>query len=93
MILYMKKELVNVLGMPLERWSNKSCVADFGVGNDWATLYHIESAEQGKGHATELLIKAKKYYEGLGKEFGGSVALNERMRKIYQELGIQEYTD
>ncbi len=88
----MKKEIVNVLGMELERWTNKSCVADFGVEDDWATLYDIKSREEGKGHATELLIGAKKYYERQGKEFGGSVALNNRMRKIYQELGIKEYT-
>ena len=37
------------MGMELERWTNKSCVADFGVGNNWATLYSIESKEQGKG--------------------------------------------
>lgn len=77
--------------MELERWTNKSCIADFGVGNDWATLYSIESKEQGKGHATELLVEVKKYYEGQGKRFGGSVALNDRMRKIYQELDIKEY--
>ncbi len=81
------------MGMELDQWVNKSCMANFGVGDDWATLYNIESKEQGKGHATELLIEAKKYYEGLGKKFGGSIALNDRMRKIYQELGIKEYTE
>ena len=79
----MKREIVNVLGMPLERWINESCVADFGVGDNWATLYSIESKEEGKGHATGLLIEAKKYYEGQGKDFGGTIALNARMRKIY----------
>ena len=89
----MKKEMVNVLGMELERWTNKSCVADFGVGDNWATLYSIKSNEEGKGHATELLVEAKKYYEGQGKKFGGDVALNNRMKKIYQELGIKEYVN
>jgi hypothetical protein len=87
----MKKESVNVMGLPLERWSNESCVADFGVGGNWATLYHIQSAEQGKGHATKLLIEAKKYYEEQGKRFGGTVALNARMKKIYERLKIKEY--
>ena len=85
--------MVNVLGMELERWTNKSCVADFGVGDNWATLYSIKSNEEGKGHATELLVEAKKYYEGQGKKFGGDVALNNRMKKIYQELGIKEYVN
>lgn len=83
--------MVNILGMELEQWTNKSCVANFAIGDDWATLYDIESKEEGKGHATELLIEAKKHYEGQGKRFGGDVALNDRMRKIYQELGIKEY--
>lgn len=87
----MNRKIVNILGMELEQWENKSSVANFGIGDDWATLYDIHSLEQGKGHATELLIEAKKHYEELGKKFGGSVALNERMRKIYERLGIEEY--
>ena len=31
------------MGMPMEYWEHKSCVASFGVGSDWATLYHTES--------------------------------------------------
>ncbi len=88
----MKRENIEELGMPLERWTNKSCIARFGVGDDWATLYDIQSSEPGKGHATELLAQAKAFYEEKGLEFGGSVALNERMRKIYQRLSIKEYT-
>jgi len=84
-----KKE--NCMGMELEVWRNKSCRAEFGTGDDWATLYLIESEEQGKGHATELLVEAKRYYEERGLSFGGSVALNSRMREIYQRLGIKEY--
>ncbi len=80
-----------VMGMKMVVWENKSCKAHFGVGDDWATLYNIQSKEEGKGHATELLKAAKKFYEEQGKRFGGSVALNDRMKKIYQELGITEY--
>lgn len=87
----MKIEPVEVLGMKLQRWTHSSCTADFGVGDDFATLYYIESKEEGKGHATELLIAAKKHYEANGYNFGGSVALNERMRSIYKRLGIKEY--
>lgn len=89
----MKHEMKNIMGMELEEWVNKSCVAHFGVGDGWATLYEINSKEESKGHATELLLEAKKYYEGQGKKFGGSVALNERMRKIYQRLKIEEYVE
>lgn len=82
---------VTVLGMELDQWTYQSCVAHFGVGKEWATLYGIESTEPGKGHATELLTQAKKYYEGLGKRVGGTIALNGRMRKIYERLGITEH--
>ncbi len=89
----MKRELVNVMGMEMERWTHESCTADFGVGDDWATLFAIQSLDEGKGHATKLLEQVKPYYERMGKKFGGSVALNDRMRSIYQRLGIEEYTD
>lgn len=82
---------VDVLGMPLERWKYESCIAEFGVGDDWATLYSIASSEPGKGHATYLLLEAKKYYEALGKKVGGDVALNERMRGLYKKVGYPEY--
>ena len=87
----MSHEVKNIMGMDLDCWQNKSCSAEFGVGDGWATLYLIQSKEEGKGHATELLTEAKKYYEGLGKTFGGDVALNERMRGIYKRLNITEY--
>lgn len=77
--------------MVLERWTHESCVADFGIGTDWATLYSIDSATPSMGHATALLTEAKSYYEGKGKRFGGSVALNRRMCAIYQRLSIEEY--
>lgn len=81
--------------MPLEQWTHKSCTAEFGVGEDhegkWATLYSIESDERGKGHATELLTQARDYYKRLGMKVGGSVALNNTMRRIYERLNIEEY--
>jgi len=89
----MEHKMVNIMGMELEEWIHKSCIADFGVGNDWATLYNIESKEKNKGHATELLIEAKKYYENEGKIFGGNVALNDVMKNIYKKLNITEYNE
>jgi hypothetical protein len=73
-------------------WSSAG-TAEFGIGDDWATLASIESTEPGKGHATALLTAAKRHYEAQGKRFGGSVALNERMRAIYRHLGIREYSE
>ncbi len=87
----MKRETVDVMGIELERWTHESSVADFGVGEDWATLFSIFSADPGKGHATALLREAKTFYEAAGKRFGGTVALNQRMRRIYERLGITEY--
>ena len=84
---------INMLGMELTEWKHKSCRAEFGVADNYATLYYIESKEKGKGHASELLIVAKKLYEYLGKKFGGSVALSKEMRSIYRKLKIHEYDE
>ena len=79
------------MGMELDEWQFESCIAHFGVGEDWATLYDIRSKKEGRGHATNLLMLAKQHYESQGKKFGGDVALNDRMRNIYQKLNIEEY--
>jgi hypothetical protein len=80
---------VNILGMELDRFMYESCTAEFGVGEDWATLYHIKSTEEGKGHADELLRLAKEYYKG--KKIGGTVALHPAMRHLYEKHGYHEY--
>ena len=77
--------------MDLDQWKYESCKAEFGVGEDWATLYSIKSEQDGKGHATALLLEAKKYYEEQGKKVGGNVALNEKMRHIYKKVDYIEY--
>ena len=87
----MNPKKVNVLGMELDEWEFASCVAHFGVGSDWATLFDITSLIEGRGHATTLLREAKAYYEAQKKKVGGTVALNPIMRKIYQELKIHEF--
>jgi hypothetical protein len=89
----MNKRKITKLGMRLHEWQHKSCTAEFAVGKNWATLYYIESKKEGQGHATQLLAVAKQYYEEKGKKFGGSIALNERMRSIYKKLDITEYDD
>jgi len=87
----MKPEKVNHMGMPLDKWTHKSCVATIGEGEDWATIYSITSEEKGKGHGTELLLEMKKYYETQGKKFGSSVALSGAMKHLLVKLNIPEY--
>lgn len=88
-----KPQRVKILGMELDEWRHKSCLAHVGVGKDWATIYDIQSQQEGQGHATELLLIMKSYYENQGKIFGGSVALNERMARLYKKCGIREYVE
>lgn len=87
------KEEPKIIGAagPLTIWKYKSCEAEVGAGEDWATVYLIQSKEEGKGHATNLLLAMKKYYEGKSMTFGGSIALNERMRQLYKKCLITEY--
>ena len=79
------------LGMELDQWSFESCVAHFGTGEDWATLYDIQSKERRKGHATTLLTHAKKYYESKGMKFASTISLHPDMTSIIDQLGIYEY--
>lgn len=87
------RQNINALGMPLEQWTLGSCRAEFGVGDDWATLYGILSGNPGNGEATQLLEQAKAQYEGEGKRVGGTIALNPVMRHIYEKLGYKEYRE
>jgi hypothetical protein len=89
----MMHKTIYALGMPLDAWRHKSSIAEFGVGEDCATLYHIRSMSEGQGHATELLAEAKRHYEKLGKVVGSTVALTSRMKGILDRLGIPEYSD
>ncbi|MCK4414918.1 MAG: hypothetical protein KAY32_15395 [Candidatus Eisenbacteria sp.] len=82
---------IDGLGGPLDIWQYKSCSAEVGVGQDWATVYVIVSQQEGQGHATRLLLDMKAYYEKKGLRFGGSVALHERMARLYRKCGIVEY--
>ena len=82
---------VNILGMELDEWRYKSCLSHVATAEGWATIYDIQSQQEGQGHATELLLMMKAHYEHQGKIFGGSVALNERMARLYKKCGITEY--
>jgi len=86
-----KKEVI--LGMEMDVWCHKSCRAEVGVGDDWATIYSIGSVHRNEGHAQELLEEARKHYEGESKKFGGTVALNSTMKHIYEKLNILEYAE
>lgn len=87
----MKPIKITRMGMPLEEWTHRSCVATVGVGKDWATIYSITSDEQGRGHGTELLLGMKKHYEDEGKTFGSSVALSGAMKHLLTKHKIIEY--
>lgn len=58
-------------------------------GDGWATIYTVESADQGKGYCQQLLLKLKDIYKDV--KFGCTVALNDKMRHILQKLEIHEY--
>ena len=84
---------VDSMGMLVDEWTHKSCTAIIGVGEDWATIYMINSSDESKGHATELLTYLKEYYKKNGQVFGSSIALNERMRNLLKRLNIIEYSE
>lgn len=84
---------VKVLGMELDEWRYKSCSVHVATDEDWATIYDIQSQQEGRGYAAKLLLIMKSYYEHQGKVFGGSVALNERMARLYRKCGIREYSE
>jgi len=81
----------NHLWMALTIVKYKSCTATFGEGPGWATIYSIDSYQEGQGHAQELLIQAKAYYSLLEKEMASTVALNSTMEHILEKLSIKEY--
>lgn len=81
----------NHLGMELTEVKWKSCIATFGEGPGWATIYSIESSDKEQGHSQELLIQMKAYYSLLDKEMASTVALNPTMEHILEKLSIKEY--
>ena len=84
-------EPVNVLGMDLLEVRYGGVIAQFGEGPDWITLYLVESQHEGRGEVQEMLKRMMVRYQH--KRFGGSAALCQAMRHIYEKLGIVEHRD
>lgn len=80
---------INSLGMQLDEWKYKSCTAQVGVEDDWATIYIIESEEKNKGHASYLINAMKKYYKN--KIFGTSFPLNSIMQHLTEKFELKIY--
>lgn len=82
---------------PILMYKWKYCRAMVYVNDEerWATVSLIETkAEyQNQGQATELMQFLQKLYEKQGYTFGGTVALNPAMARVYEKTGIKEYKD
>lgn len=92
--LYVRKS--NTFMGELLHYRMNSCFATVAEGKHkngkkWATIYDIQSGERGKGHATKLLLALKDFYKDW--DFGGTVALNDTMKHLYEKTGIKEYAD
>lgn len=87
----MEITIENILGNDLRVFRYESCIMQVGEGDNWATIYFMESKEKGKGHGTHLLNIAKIYYQWRKLRFGSSVALSPAMRHLLQKLQIHEY--
>ncbi len=81
-------KVVKILGMSLHEWEYKGCIAHFGIGEDWATLYDIESKNKGKGYATKLLKEARKYHILPIKDTKPEI----KMQQLLKELNIDFVT-
>jgi len=92
-IIAYKRGKVNSLGMELDGWEYESCQATCGVGEDFATIYSIDSSDPNKGHATILIKIMRKIYTDEGKRFGTSVALSPQMQHLVKKLELLEYKD
>ena len=82
---------IESMGMSLTQATYKSCTANIGVGNNWATIYSISSSDEGKGHCQELCKYLKEFYTECDKVFGSTVALYPAMKHILEKLEITEY--
>ena len=82
-------KIKNPLVWEMDLWIYESCTAEIACWDDWATIYSIESYEPNQWHCQQLLRDAIEYYKD--KSFWWSVALNKKMKHIYQKLNITEY--
>lgn len=90
-IIQYQRGKITEMGMELDLWKYESCVCRMGVGEDFATIYHIESEDKNKGHATMLIKIMRIIYFGEKKEFATSVALSAPMKHIVKKLNLTEY--
>lgn len=61
----------------------------------WATVSFIETHPdfRNQGEATELMDFLKRLYHISGHDFGGTVALNPAMSRVYEKTGVREYKE
>lgn len=82
---------------PMIDFKLDGCIATVAVNKEekWATVYSIEThpAQRNKGLATSLMKWLKINFESNGYKFGGTVALNPAMKRVYEKSGVTEYTD
>lgn len=73
------------------------CVADVAINSmdKWATVYYIETEQtkRNTGLATKLMEELKSTFESMDYKFGGTVALNDAMKRVYEKSGVEEYSD
>lgn len=86
-----KRGKIVQMGMELDYWEYESCTCEVGTGDDWATIYLIESGEKNKGHATILIQIMRKIYTDEKKKFATSVALSAPMKHLVKKLNLIEY--
>lgn len=79
----------------LYKWKYCRAMVYENLPEKWATVSLIEThpEHRNQGQATEMMLFLKKMYEKNGFKFGGTVALNPAMKRVYEKTGIKEYVD
>ena len=77
------------------RWKYCRAMVYENAEEKWATVSLIEtkSEYQNQGHATELMLFLKAYYGQKQYDFGGTVALNPAMSRVYEKTNVKEYKE
>ena len=69
--------------------THKGVSMDLDIGKDYASIYSVESKNEGKGEAQEAIEILKKDHPD--KKLHGSVPLNPVMKHIFDKLGVLYY--
>lgn len=80
----------------LFKWKHCRALVYENDEEKWATVSFIETHPKfrNQGEATELLNILKYGYEiDKGYDFGGTVALNPAMKRVYEKTGVKEYEE